>query len=360
MIEVNEVRLGKEEIKNVVDALSRDKISGNKGTYIDLFQKSVAAYCDTEYGVSTSSGTAALHLALIALGIKKGDEVLIPNLTMAATAFAVIYTGAEPIPVDVDMHTWNIDANLIESSITDKTKAIIPVHLYGNPCDMDRINKIADEYNLYVIEDCAEALGAEYKHKRVGGFGIAGCHSFYASKMITTGEGGMITTNNSNIRNDAESYKNMAFGVNHRYLHEDIGYNYRLTNIQSAIGLAQMRMIDNTVTKKRNLHSKYRNELQRSPMLEFQDEAPDGRSVWWMNAVLADEPNKIRKRLDRKGIRTGDVFYPIHRQPFIDDKELYPVSDEISEKGFLLPSSIYLHDDDIKHICKVIDGGLNA
>jgi perosamine synthetase len=229
--------IGEKELEYVVNCIKMNWIS-SKGRYVEEFEDKFAKYCGCKYGVSTTSGTTALHLALASLNIKKEDEVIIPAPTMIATAFAVIYCGAKPVLVDAESETWNIDVNKIGEKITEKTKAIMPVHIYGHPSDMDPVMKLAKEHELYVVEDAAEAHGAEYKGRKAGGIGDIGCFSFYANKIITTGEGGMIVTNDEKIAEKARSLKDLAFSKERRFLHTDLGFNYRMTNIQAAIGLA--------------------------------------------------------------------------------------------------------------------------
>jgi perosamine synthetase len=240
--------LGEKELENVIDCIKTNWIS-SKGKYVEEFEDKFAKYCGCKYGVTTTSGTTALHLALASIGVGKGDEVIIPASTMIATAFAVVYCDATPVLVDAEPETWNIDVAKIEEKITDRTKAIMPVHIYGHPCDMDPIMKLAKEHDLYVAEDAAEAHGAEYKGKKAGGIGDIGCFSFYANKIITTGEGGMVVTNDEEIAERAKSLRNLSFPKEKRiYLHSEVGYNYRMTNIQAAIGLAQFERIDELAT----------------------------------------------------------------------------------------------------------------
>ena len=235
--------IGEEELKNVTDCVKTNWIS-SKGKYVEEFEKKFANYCGCKYGIATTNGTTALHLALVSLGVGKGDEVIIPSFTMIATMFAIIYCGAKPVLVDAERETWNIDVDKIEEKVTNKTKVIMPVHIYGHPCDMDVILKVAKKHNLYVVEDAAEAHGADYKGKKAGGIGNIGCFSFYANKIITTGEGGMVVTNDKEIAERAKSLKDLAFPKGKRiYLHSRVGYNYRMKNIHAAIWLAKFEKI---------------------------------------------------------------------------------------------------------------------
>ena len=259
-IPVAEPLLGARELELVTDCVTTGWIS-SLGKYIPQFEQEFSAYCASKYGVATSNGTTALHLALVTIGVGPGDEVLIPDLTFVATANAVSYTGARPVMVDVDPHTWQMDAKDIEKRITPATKAIIPVHLYGHPCDMDPIMEIARRHQLLVIEDAAEAHGALYRGRRVGGIGDMGCFSFYANKIITTGEGGIIVTNNKEWADKASWLRDHGMSKERRYYHPVIGFNYRMTNLQAAVGVAQMEKIDSFIARKRELAAAYNERL---------------------------------------------------------------------------------------------------
>ncbi|NQV08592.1 DegT/DnrJ/EryC1/StrS family aminotransferase, partial [Candidatus Woesearchaeota archaeon] len=249
-IPVAEPVLEGNELKYVTECVKTGWIS-SAGKFVKKFEEKFSKYCDCKYGVAVSNGTTALHLALVALGIKKGDEVIVPNFTFVATANAVVYVGGVPVFVDADKETWNIDVDKIEEKITSKTKAIIPVNIYGHPCDMNKIMDIAKKHNLYVIEDCAESHGAEYNGEKTGSFGDISCFSFYGNKIITTGEGGMCVTNNKELAEKMSMLKDHGMKPERRYWHETIGFNYRMTNIQAAIGLAQLENINKFIETKR-------------------------------------------------------------------------------------------------------------
>ena len=257
--------IGEKELEYVVDCIKTNWIS-SKGKYVEEFERGFAEYCGCKYGVSTTSGTTALHLALASIGVGKGDEVIVPAFTMISTVFAVVYCGAKPVLVDAEPETWNIDVSKTEEKITDRTKVIMPVHIYGHPCDMDPIMEVAEKYDLYVVEDAAEAHGAEYKGKKVGGIGHVGCFSFYANKIITTGEGGMVVTNDEEIAERAKSLRNLCFPKEKRiYLHTEVGYNYLMTNIQAAIGLAQLERVNELAEMRRrnaNLYNEYLKDVK--------------------------------------------------------------------------------------------------
>ena len=360
-IPVCEPFLTGKEMEYVMDCLRTNWIS-SAGKYVNEFEQRFAEYIGCKYGISTTSGTTALHLALAALKIGRGDEVIVPAFTMIAPVFAVVYTGAKPVLVDADPETWNIDVNKIEEKITPNTKAIIPVHIYGHPCDMDPIMEIAEKYNLWVIEDAAEAHGAEYKGKKVGSFGHVSCFSFYANKIITTGEGGMIVTNDEKIAERARRLKDQAYSPERRFLHTDIGFNYRMTNIQAAIGLAQLEHIDEFVEMRRRNAYLYNSRLKDVPGITLPPEKEWAKNVYWMYSILIEENefgmsrDELMERLKERGIETRTFFIPMHQQPaFLNiglfKGEKYPIAEELSEKGLYLPSSSGLKEEEIKYIC---------
>ena len=284
MIPVSTPNIGKEELKNITNAVETNWIS-SKGGYIEVFEKKFAEYCGVEYGVATNTGTAALHLALASFGIGKGDEIIVPNFTMISSALAVYYTGATPVFVDVKEDTWNIDPDLIEEKITKNTKAIMPVHIYGHPCDMARISEIAQVNNLKIIEDAAEAHGAEYNKKKTGSLGDVGCFSFYANKLITTGEGGMLVTNDKKVYERARSLRDLAFGDKKRFLHKEVGFNYRMTNMQAAIGVAQMDKIDKFLKVKRKNADYYNHLIKRIKKIKGPVEKDNVKNSYWMYGI---------------------------------------------------------------------------
>lgn len=365
-IPVCEPYLNGNEIKYVNDAVSTGWISSS-GSYVNKFEEAFSKYCDCKYGVAVCNGTVAIHLALVALGIGKGDEVIIPSFTMIATAFAVCYTGAKPVFVDADKDTWNIDVNKIEEKISDKTKAIIPVHIFGNPCKMDKIEEIAKKHNLYIIEDAAEAHGAEYKGKKTGSFSDIACFSFFANKNVTTGEGGMVVTNNEENYKKAKYYKNVCFPVDspRTYLHENIGFNYRMSNLHAAIGLAQTEKADeyrDLRIKNANLYKEY---LKDCPGIIFQKDEEDSLNVHWMNTIIIDKEkyghnkDELVTHLKENNIDTRLLFKSMSRQKSLQDFGCdctgeYPVTDWLSDNGFYLPSASNLKQEDIKYICDTI------
>lgn len=357
---VSQPFLGNEETHLVNVALSQNAISGLSGEFIGKFESLFATYCNCKYGVTVSNGTAALHLALAALRIKHGDEVLVSTLTNMATFFAVLYQGAIPVPIDIEPDTLNIDVSLLESKITPKTKAILVVHLFGHPVDMDPVIEIAKKYNLFVVEDCAEAHGALYKGNKVGSLSDAGCFSFYANKIITTGEGGMVTTNNSALADKMRSLKSLAFGDNLKFMHKDIAYNYRLTNLQSAIGCAQVNKIENIIANKRRIASYYSSKLQHINEIQLPAERSYARNVFWMYHIVLkgkslNQRTLIMEYLKEKGIETREGFIPFNLQDVfiarqLANKDDCPVANSVAFNSFYLPSGPVLSEGKMDYI----------
>lgn len=349
---------GKDETRFVLDCLDSSWISSS-GKYIDQFEVEFANLTKTRYAVSTSNGTAAIHLALLALGIGPGDEVIVPALSFVATANAVKYVGATPIFVDITPGTWTIDPLLIEKKITPRTRALLPVHLYGYPTAMKQITQLAQEFKLAVIEDAAEAHGAMYRGKPVGGLGDIGCFSFYGNKIITTGEGGMIVTNSKNIANKIRLLKNHGMSKNRKYYHPVLGYNYRMINVQAAIGLAQLRKITKFLKKRQEIARLYRKYLADIPGLIFQKETLHINPVCWLFSLLVTTQfgmtrDQLILRLNKMNIDSRPFFYPLPRLPMYKIKERFPISDRISRQGINLPTSMALSHNDIVYISETI------
>jgi perosamine synthetase len=363
MIRVCEPLLDGKEEQYVVDCLKTNWIS-SQGKYIGQFEQEFARYCGMRYGVSTTSGTTALHLALVSLGIGRGDEVIVPAFTMVASVFAILYTGAKPVLVDCEPETWNMDVTQIEEKVTANTRAIMPVHIYGHPCDMDPILEIARKHRLYVIEDAAEAHGAEYKGKKVGGIGDIGCFSFYANKIITTGEGGMLITNKEEIAERARRLEDQAYFPGRRFLHSELGFNYRMTNIQAAIGLAQLERIEELVERRRRNARLYNELLKEVNGIRLPSQKSWAKNVYWMYCILVEDEfgtsrDELQMKLNQQGIETRPFFVPMHQQPCFRNLglfkgESYPVSEEISAKGMYLPSGPGLKREDIEQVCAAL------
>jgi perosamine synthetase len=356
MIPVLEPFLGEDELNNVIEAVKSSWIS-SQGKFIGEFEEGFAKYHQMKHAIATSNGTAALHLALKSLDIGKGDEVLVPTLTFAATANAVIYCNAEPVFVDSHPEYWCMDPYGLEEKITSRTKAIIPVHLYGHPCDMDPIMEVAEAHDLYVVEDAAEAHGALYKGKKVGTFGDISCYSFYGNKIITTGEGGICITNDEILRNKMRILRDHGMNTNKRYWHDIIGFNYRMTNLQAAIGVAQLQKLDQFIEKKRELASYYQQMLKSlcdDDQITLHPEMSWAKCVYWIYCILIEDKFNLKRddiihELMIKGIDTRPFFYPITvMNPY--QKESLPRAEELSRKGLSLPSSLSLDFEDISKI----------
>jgi perosamine synthetase len=363
-IPVNKPHISKNALKYVSDCVKTGWISSSGG-YIKTFEEKFAKFVGTKHAITTTSGTTALHLALLAMDIKRGDEVILPSHTMMASAAAVVYTGATPVLVDAERDTWNMDVRQIEPKISKKTKAIMPVHIYGLPVDMNPILALAKKYKLYVVEDAAESTGAKYKGKMTGAIGNTGCFSFYANKIITTGEGGMVVTNSDKLAKSARLLKDLAHSPARRFLHNEIGYNYRMTNMQAALGVAQLEEVKAYIKKKERMAFLYNEKLSKIEGLSLPVENKGSTNVYWMYGVLVENSfgttrDKFRKRLFEKGVDTRTFFVPMHRQPALKKlglfrNEKYPISDEIGRKGLYLPSGLAITEKQIKTVCKAIN-----
>jgi perosamine synthetase len=367
VIPVFEPSIGEEEIEAVVNALRRGEISGSYGEYIDEFERSFADYCGCTYGVAVTSGTTALHLAVAATGIKPGEEVLVSSSTNIATALAAFHNNAIPVPVDSETETWNLDLDLIEPLITAKTRIIIPVHLFGHPVDMDRVNEIADRRHLSVIEDCAEAHGATCRGRKTGSFGDMGCFSFYANKIITTGEGGMIVTNDKKTCERLKLLRNLAF-TTPRFRHEYAGYNFRMTGYQAAMGTAQLKKIDRIIAEKRRIAQLYHTYLKNISGLQLPVEREWAFNVYWMYGILVNPDlglsrDRLAEILSRNEIETRTFFCPMNQQPCLQSIRGFrnipcPVADQLWDQGLYLPSSQTLTEEQIRYISECIAGAI--
>ncbi len=332
------------------------------GPFVSEFEEAFAKYIGTKRAVSLQSGTAALHMALYELGIGKDDEVIVPSLTFIATINPVLYVGAKPVIVDVDPETWNMDPERIKKAITSKTKAIIPVHLYGNSCDMDAIMEIAREYNLYVIEDATESLGATYKGKFTGIFGEFGCFSFNGNKLITTGGGGMIASENEAGIEHIKFLVNQARDENEGYYHAEMGFNYRMTNIEAALGLAQLERLGGFLEKKREFRQIYKEILSDLSYIKFQKEHNKAKGSWWLTCIRIEKKinlDGLIEELREKGIQTRRVFVPACEMPYLKRySNKRPNACEIYKKGICLPSSTLNSVDTIKKVAETLKEAL--
>jgi len=359
-ISVLEPLLGGNELEYVTECIKTNWIS-SQGKYVQKFEDEIMQYTGAKYALAVSNGTVALHLAIVALGIQAGDEVIVPDITFGATLNAVILAGAIPVIVDVDRQSWNISVEKIEESITSKTKAIMPVHIYGAPCDMPYIMEIATKHKLLVIEDCAEALGSSISDKHVGTFGDAGTFSFFGNKIITCGEGGAVIFNDESSYNRAKILRDHGMTPGKRYWHDVVGFNYRLTNLQAAVGCAQFEQLPDFREKRKLLFSWYEKHLLPSSYFDVQVYNKDYQSSYWLFTVLINKNCSIERdllinKLAKKGIDSRPVFYPMSRMPPFRE---YPTNldgtgETISSKGISLPTSVYLTEDDVINISKRI------
>ena len=357
-IPLTEPDLTGNEFEYVSDCIKSNWIS-SLGAYIAKFENKFGEYCSVKNSVSVFNGTVALHLALASLGIKAGDEVIVPNLTFVATGNSVLYAGAKPVLVDCEPKTWNIDPDKIKEKITNRTKAIIPVHLYGHPCDMSPIMEIAHKNDLFVIEDAAESLGAEYRGQKTGSIGDIGCFSFYGNKTLTTGEGGMCITNDKVFADKMRFLKNQAMSKDKKYWHPEVGYNYRMTNIQAAIGVAQLERIEKFIEIKRQNADLYSKLLKEVNGVATPIEEDYAKNVYWMYSVLLDDSYRLKreeliKKLEEEKIESRPLFYPLSTMPTFKSEEKFPVSNNISGRGISLPSGVTLTSNDIIKVVETI------
>lgn len=388
MIPVNQPLLAKNALPYVTQCIKEGWIS-SAGSFVLRFEQDFARYLGIKHAITTTSGTSALHLALSSLGIGLGDEIIMPALTMIAVPYAALYTGAQPVLVDVDNEIYNIDPARIrefidhdciyfpnEKKLVNKkskniVRAIIAVHLYGHPCPMDEIIAIAQDYHLMVIEDAAEAHGALYypggkKQKALpaGTMGKVGCFSFYANKIITTGEGGMVVTNDDALADRARRLKDLAHDRQKRFLHTELGFNFRMTNLQAAVGVAQLEEIDRFIEIKQKMALTYHELLSGVKGLTLPKEKVWARNVYWMYSILIEEGfglsrDELMMRLKKGGVDTRTFFIPVHQQPLFKNKEEYrhlsfPIAEELSLKGLYLPSGLSLTQSQIRRVCEEI------
>ena len=354
---VAEAIIGDREKQLVNEALDTGWVS-SAGPFVEEFERSFASYCGSPFASSACNGTTALHLALAAIGIGPGDEVIIPAITFFATAEAVVYCGAVPVIADVDPDHWCLTAATIQSVLTPRTRAVIPVHLFGQPAPL---NEIAKAYpTLQIVEDAAEAHGARLGNRIVGTIGITGAFSFYGNKLMTTGEGGMVLSSDSGVHERINQLRSHGTSPAKRYWHDLIGFNYRMTNIQAALGLAQLERLDSVIQHRRRLITWYKDQLSGIEGLSFQASVPDSESVYWMIAVLFDgwkdyeDRDAVAAELGRLGIETRPMFYPLNEMPVCNDFPRAPGltnAARIARTGIVLPSGPDLTEDDVSYIC---------
>jgi perosamine synthetase len=344
----------------VLDCVDSGWIS-SLGEYVGRFEREFARFCEAGHGVATSNGTTALHLALATLGLGPGDEVLVPDLTFVATANAVRYTGATPVLVDVDPATWAIDPADLARRVSPRTRAIVPVHLYGHPADMDPILDLARSHGLSVVEDAAEAHGARYKGRRVGSLGHLATFSFYGNKIVTTGEGGMVVTSDPTFAERAAFLRDHAMDPRRRYYHPEIGFNYRMTNIQAAIGCAQLEQIETILARRKAIAAAYEAGLAGLTGLSRPPVAPWAENVYWMYSVLVEPgfgPNReaVRAGLRERGVDSRPFFVPLHELPPYRQDAPFPVTTALAAKGINLPSGTGLRPEEITQVCDALRG----
>jgi perosamine synthetase len=360
-LRVAETRLDGNERRYVLECLETNWVS-SAGPFVLRFERAFAAAVGCRHGVACSSGTAALHLALATVGVEAGDEVLMPAFTMVATANAARYLGASPVLVDADPETWNLDVGQLEAKLTPRTRAILPVHIYGHPVDMDPLCELARNRGLAVIEDAAEAHGARYRGRPVGSLGDAAAFSFYGNKIVTTGEGGMVTTNDGDVAARARELRDLSFSSERHFWHRSVAFNYRMSNVCAAIGVAQTERLAELVERRRENARRYAEALAGIPGLGLPAERPEVENVFWMFGITVGEEfgrsrDELRELLAARGIETRTFFVPIHVQPAYADSHLgerYPIAEELCRAGLYLPSGPALSNADISYVVREI------
>jgi perosamine synthetase len=363
MIPVCEPLLAEQDIELVLDCLRTGWIS-SAGRYLDEFEAGWAAYCGMRHGIAVSSGTTALDVAAALLDLKPGDEVIMPTFTIISCAQAIVRGGGRPVLVDSDARTWQMDGAQVAGKITPRTRAIMVVHIYGHPADMDPLLDLAARHNLMVIEDAAETHGAEYRGRKCGGMSDISIFSFYANKLITTGEGGMVLTQRDDLAERARSLSNLCFQPSRRFLHDELGYNFRLTNLQAALGVGQLGRIEHIVARKRAIAHAYTERLQGVPGLALPVEEPWARNVYWVYGIVLDETTgmdaaELARRLHERGVDTRPFFLGMHEQPVFHRMglfrgERYPVAERLARQGLYLPSGLTIQDTEIDQVCDAV------
>jgi len=370
IVPVNEPLFTNREVEYVTKCVQSGWVSSS-GNYVKEFEERWADFCNRKYGVSVTSGTSALQIAISSLNLKPGDEIILPTLTIIS---CVLYAGCTPVLVDSEPNTWTMDVNHIEDKITSRTKAIMIVHLYGHPVNVDPILELSERYGLEIIEDAAQAHGAEYLSNyklrqpqwiRCGSVGTLSCFSFYANKPITTGEGGMVLTDDSKLGERLRYLRNLCFQDSKRYYHEELGFNFRFTNLQAALGLAQVERIDQITKKKRWIGAEYISRLSRISEISLQVEEKWAKSIYWMFGITVKEENgmtgeHLSRLLFKLGIDTRPFFIGMHQQPALKKKglfkdERYPVAEKLSRQGLYLPSGLALTEEQIDKVCTTLE-----
>jgi perosamine synthetase len=367
VIPVNEPLLGAREKQLLAECIDTGWVSSD-GPRVRQFEEQVAASLGVKHAVAVSNGTVALELAVAALGLGPGDEVIIPSHTIISCALAVVRRGATPVFVDVDPDTWTLDPVLLERAVTPRTRAVMPVHIYGHPCDMDAIEAVARRHKLFIIEDAAEAQGALYKGRACGGLGDVSTLSFYANKLVTTGEGGMLLTSQDHLAAQARLLRNLCFLPEQRFLHQELGYNFRMTNLQAALGVAQMERVDQLVETKRAMGARYTQRLKGLHGAAMQTVRTWAAPVFWVFGLVLDDavPMDARQwahRLMALGIQTRPFFWPLHEQPALQAwpaPQPCPVTSRLARRGLYLPSGMALTPHQADQVCDAVEQTLRA
>ena len=377
MIPVNEPLLGERELEYVTECVRTGWVS-SAGRFIAEFEEAWARYCGRRYGVAVSNGSAALQAAVAALSLEPGDEVILPTFTIVSCVTAVLAAGAVPVLVDSDPRTWTMDVEQLASRVTARTRAVMPVHIYGHPVDLDPVLELAERHGIAVVEDAAEAHGAEYlsrrdgasaSWRRCGSFGVLSCFSFYANKLVTTGEGGMVVTDDDALAERLRSLRNLGFQPGRRFYHEELGFNFRLTNVQAALGLAQLERMDEIVRRKRDVAAAYTARLESIQGLQLPPQEPWARSVFWMYGVVVDKATgldaaALAERLGERGVETRPFFLGMHEQPALHRlglfrDESHPVAERLARQGLYLPSGLALTDEQVETVCTAVREALD-
>ena len=360
MIPVNEPVVGKEE-KDLLCACIDSGWISSEGPFVNQFEEEMACFVERKYGIAVCNGSAALDVSVAALGIGKGDEVIMPTFTIISCASAVIRAGATPVLVDCDPRSWNMDVTQIEMKITPKTKAIMVVHIYGLPVDIDPILELSDKYGLKIIEDAAEMIGQTYKGRMCGSFGDISVFSFYPNKHVTTGEGGMVLTNDEILVERCKSLRNLCFQKEKRFIHNELGWNFRMTNLQAAVGLAQLKRLYKSIERKRRIGTKFSKLLADIKGIELPvTRTTFAENIFWVYGIVLDDINmpdaeQIMLKLKTHGVGTRPFFWPMHEQPVFKKMGLFkndhfPVAEHLARKGFYIPSGLALTDEQIDYV----------
>ncbi len=376
MIPVNEPLVGDRELEYLTDCIRTGWIS-SAGEYLDRFEQEWASYCGVEHGIAVSSGTTALVAAVAALDLEPGDEVILPSFTIISCALAVLYNGGVPVLADADPETWGMQTEGLTAKVGPRTRAIMPVHIYGHPVDMDPVRELATERDLQIIEDAAEVHGAEYllghtggkgEWRKCGSLGDISTFSFYANKLVTTGEGGMVLTDDDDTADFLRRYRNLCFAPPRRFVHHELGQNYRMTNLQAALGLAQVERIDEIVAKKRWMGQTYTERLADIEGLWLPTERHWARQVYWMYGIVVDpvrglDADELATRLRDRAVGTRPFFVGMHEQPVLRERglfegESYPVSDLLARQGLYLPSGLTITESQIDAVCEAVHEAL--